>query len=423
MSIYNFKYGNDVIKINLEGKIESILPNKTGHVENIKEEIIKSLENPVNSKPLGQIVKPGEKIVFIVSDITRMWIRTSEFLIHIVNYLNSFGIKDEDISAVVAVGTHREASEAEKISIVGKELYGRIKVYNHDGRNREELKFIGISSFGTPEYINKRVMEADRLILTGGITFHLFAGFGGGAKSVVPGVAGFETIQHNHRLVFNNGENSGLNLNAGPNKIKGNPMREDITEICRKVSPDFLVNAVLDTDGNFVRFAAGDFERAWIEGCNTTRELYGIKIKNKADITITSAGGYPKDINLYQTVKTIDNSLYAGSQDSVLIVAAQCIEGLGADEFMEWFKYTTLEDMEMALKKNFTVPGYAAYKTLYAAKNREVFLLSSLEDDEVRKFGFTPVKSLEEAVRTAYKLSGDNPNVILMPYGANTLPV
>lgn len=423
MTRYDFKYGKDKIEIDLNGRINDLLPNKSDYIKDVKSEIIKSIENPIGTKPLGDIIKPGEKVLFIVSDITRAWVKTGEFLIHIVNYLNLVGVRDEDISAIVAVGTHRPATEEEKKIIVGEELYTRIKVFNHDSRNNDELEYIGTSSLGTPEYINKAVINSDRVILVGGITFHLFAGFGGGAKSVVPGVAGIETVQHNHRLVFNKGEHSGINLNARANKIKGNPMREDITEICRKVSPDFLVNTVLDSEGNFIRFAAGDFEKAWIEGCNTTRDLYGIKLENKSDITIVSAGGYPKDINLYQTVKTIDNSLYSGKDGSVLILLSQCVEGLGAKEFMQWFKYETLDDMETALKQNFTVPGYAAYKTLYAAKTRKVLLLSSLDDDVVKKFGITPVKSLDEAVKIAYKLAGENPNVVLMPYGGSTLPV
>ncbi|CAB1245195.1 Nickel-dependent lactate racemase [Clostridiaceae bacterium BL-3] len=423
MSLYNFKYGNRNIEINLEGKITSILPNKTEHIENIKAKIIESIENPIGSKPLSEIVKPGEKVLLVVSDITRLWIKINKFLIYVVNYLNSLGIKDEDISTIIAVGTHRADTEGEKTSIVGKELYKRIKIYNHDSKNADELDYIGISSFGTPEYINKKVVDADRVILIGGITFHLFAGFGGGAKSIVPGVAGIKTIQHNHKLVFNNGENSGLNLDARANKIKGNPMREDITEICRTVSVDFLINAVLDTNGNFVEFVAGDFEKAWMRGCNTIRKLYAIKVKEKADITIASAGGYPKDINLYQSVKTIGNSLYAGVEDSVLIVIAECREGVGTDEFTKLFKYKTLNDMETALKKDFTVPGYAAYKTLYSSKHRKIFLVSSLEDEIVRKFGFIPVKSLKNAVELAYKLSVDNPRIALIPYGGDTLPV
>jgi nickel-dependent lactate racemase len=423
LSLYNFKYGNRNIEINLEGKITSILPNKTEHIENIKAKIIESIENPIGSKPLSEIVKPGEKVLLVVSDITRLWIKINKFLIYVVNYLNSLGIKDEDISIIIAVGTHRADTEGEKISIVGKELYKRIKIYNHDSKNADELDYIGISSFGTPEYINKKVVDADRVILIGGITFHLFAGFGGGAKSIVPGVAGIKTIQHKHKLVFNSGENSGLNLDARANKIKGNPMREDITEICRTVSVDFLINAVLDTNGNFVEFVAGDFEKAWMRGCNTIRKLYAIKVKEKADITIASAGGYPKDINLYQSVKTIGNSLYAGVEDSVLIVIAECREGVGTDEFTKLFKYKTLNDMETALKKDFTVPGYAAYKTLYSSKHRKVFLVSSLEDEIVRKFGFIPVKSLKNAVELVYKLSVDNPRIALIPYGGDTLPV
>jgi lactate racemase len=424
MSTYSLKYGDKSIKFDIEGDVTSLIPKKTKVIEDkdIEKCIINSIENPINSKPLSKIVNPGEKVLFVVSDITRLWIKTDKFLIYIVNYLNSLWVKDEDISVIVAVGTHRGASEEEKKKIVGEELYNRINIYNHDSKDKDSLEYVGTSSYGTPAYINKKILEADRVILTGGITFHVFAGFGGGAKSMVPGVAGFETIQKNHKLVFKKGD-GGLNLNARSNVIKGNPMREDITEICRKVSPDFLVNAVLDQNGNFVEFVSGDFEYAWLKGCNTTRDMYGIKIKDKADITIASAGGYPKDISLYQVVKSIDNSVYAGSKDSVLIIAAECREGIGADEFMKWFKYDTLEDTEKGLKENFTVPGFVAYKAMYAAKNRKVFLLSNLDDKVVEKLGYTPVKSIDEALNKAYELSSKNPNVVFIPYGGSTLPV
>lgn len=425
MSLYSFKYGKENVELKVDGRVESLLPKKVNTINesDIRRAVEYSIENPIGSKPISKIVKPGEKIVFVVSDITRLWVKTSKFLIHIVNHLNSLGIKDDDISIIVAVGTHKAASEEEKEQIVGKEIYRRIKVYNHNSRDKNQLKFIGTSSFGTPEYINKMIVDADRVILTGGVTFHVFAGFGGGAKSMVPGVAGFETIQKNHKLVFSGGEDGGLNLNARSNVIKGNPMREDVTEICRDVSPDFLVNVVLDEKGNFVEFVSGDFEKAWLKGCDTTRDMYGIKIENRADITISSAGGYPKDINMYQTVKTIDNSVYAGKKDSILIVAAECSEGIGAEEFMKWFKYKTLEETEEALKRNFTVPGFVAYKARYAAKNRKVFLFSNLDDDVVFDLGFTPVKSLQDALDLAKKTVGSNPEIVLMPYGGSTLPV
>jgi nickel-dependent lactate racemase len=425
MTKYEFKYGKEKLSVDISDKllINKLLPKEAAPLKDISSEVRRALKEPIGTLPLKKIVKQGEKVLIVVSDITRLWIKTDKFLIHILNYLNSLGIYDDDVSALIALGTHRASTEEEKKLIAGEEVYNRIKIYNHDCYDKSKLSYCGISSFGTPIYINKSILDADRVILTGGVVFHLFAGFGGGAKSMVPGVAGLETIQHNHRLTFYKGENTGLNPAAGSNKIKGNPMREDINEICRKINPDFLFNAVLDAEGNFIEFAAGDFEKAWLKGCNTIRELYGIQIENKADIIIASAGGYPKDINLYQTVKTMDNCIYGGEDDSVVIIISECCEGLGAEEFLQWFQYKTLENMERALKMNFTVPGYAAYKTAYLAKYRKVILISSLQDRVVRELGFIPKSSLEEALYAAFNLTDSNPKITLMPFGGNTLPI
>lgn len=425
MGEYKFKYGHKELKVTIEDikATSTLIPQNTAVIKDIKSEVIRVLENPLGTLPLREIVRPGEGVVIVVSDVTRLWIKTSQFLCFLIDYLNEIGVTDDNISILIALGTHRSSTEAEKEEIVGREVYSRIRVYDHDCFNPMENSFLGYSSYNTPIYINKRILEADRVILTGGIVFHLFAGFGGGAKSIVPGVAGLETIQHNHRLTFREEEGGGLNPSASSNKIKGNPMREDITEICRRVNPDFLLNGVLDTEGNFLKLVAGDFEEAWLEGCDFIRSCYGIQIEEKADIVIASAGGYPKDINLYQTIKTMDNCLYGGKENSVVILISECSEGLGAVEFLQWFKYKTLEEMEKALKKNFTVPGYAAYKTAYTGVYRRLILLSSLSEEDVKQLGFIPVKSLEEALELAYKLSPDKPKITLMPYGGNTLPI
>jgi lactate racemase len=422
---YSFKYGESKFDAVIDENhiIHTLLSRDAAPITDVQKEVNKVIENPIGALPLKATVKPGETVAIIVSDITRAWIKTSHFLIHIVDYINGLGVKDENIKVIIALGTHRPSTEGEKKAIVGEAVYNRIKVYDHDCFDKEELSYLGESNSGTPIYINKKVMESDRVILTGGIVFHLFAGFGGGAKGMVPGVAGLDTIQSNHRLTFYEGEATGLNPDACSNKIYGNPMREDITEICRKVNPDFLFNVILDTEGNFIKFVAGDFEKAWLEGCEFIRQLYGISINEKADIIVASAGGYPKDINLYQSVKTMDNCLYGGKENSVIILLAECRDGLGAEEFLEWFQYKTLSEMEAALKRNFTVPGYAAYKTFFIGKHRKLILISSLPEEVVEQLGFIPATSLEEALELAYKLSPPEPKVTLMPYGGNTLPI
>ena len=423
MGSYKFKYGNSELESYIDDNriINILVPSKTTPLDDLRGEVHKVLDVPTGALPLKDIIKPEEKVVIIVSDITRLWIKTDLYLKYIIEYINNIGVADNQITIIIALGSHRPSTEAEKESIVGDEVYKRIEVVDHDCFNQEENGFVGHSAVGTPIYINKRVLEADRVILTGGIVFHLFAGFGGGAKSIVPGVAGIETIQHNHRLTFNKGEGTGLNPMASSNVIKGNPMREDITDICRKIKPDFLVNAILDTEGNFLKLVAGDFEEAWLEGCEFIRSCYGVGIEEKADIIVASAGGYPKDINLYQTVKTMDNCLYGGKVNSIIVLMSECRDGLGAAEFMDWFQYKTIEAMEMALKRNFTVPGYAAYKTAYTGVNRRVVLVSSLPEEQVKELGFLPAKSLNEAMEVAYKLSPPNPKITLMPYGGTVL--
>jgi nickel-dependent lactate racemase len=426
MAKVSFKLGKNTIytEIKDEHVIHTLVPKDTECIVDVEKEVKRVLESPVGAKPLGDIVNPNEKIAIIVSDITRAWIKSDKFIIHIVNYLSNLGVSDDNMFIIIALGGHRKSTEEEMKVLVGEEVYNRIKVYDHECEDENELIYMGQSSRKTPIYLNKRVHEADRVILTGGIVFHIFAGFGGGAKSILPGVVGLKTIQANHRLSFNSGLSSGLNLDAGPNKIKGNPLREDMNEVCKIVNPDFLFNVVLDTSGNFIKFVGGEFEKAWLEGCKYIRNLYGVPIQSEADIIIASAGGYPKDINLYQTIKTMDNALYGGKENSVLILLSECIDGLGSDEFADWFKYSTLEDMENALKENFTVPGYAAYKTAYTAKYRKVVLISSLDDELVKSFNMIPCHDLNEAVRMAYDMCDyEEPKITLMPYGGNTLPI
>lgn len=426
MGKLGFKYGSGKLYADIDDShiIHTLLPKNTEGIKDIKSEVIKVLDNPIGTKSLKAIVNVGEKVAIIVSDITRAWIKTDKFLIHIINYLSEIGISDEDISIVIALGGHRKSTKEEMKSIVGEEAYKRIKVYDHECEDENELVYLGESSRKTPIYLNKRIHEADRLIITGGIVFHLFAGFGGGAKGILPGVVGLKTIQANHRLCFNEGECGGMNMDVGSNLVNKNPVREDMNEVCSIVNPDFIFNVSLNIEGEFIKFVGGHYEKAWLEGCESIRDLYGIPIQSEADIIIASAGGYPKDINLYQTIKTVENALYGGKENSVLILLSECIDGLGADEFAGWFKHKNLEDMEQALKSNFTVPGFVAYKTAFTSLHRKVILVSSLEDKLVKSFNMTPCNNLEEALKIAYEIcESKEPKITLMPYGGNTLPI
>ena len=171
-------------------------------ITDLKQAVLDAVRNPVGSAPLKEVVKAGDKVVILVSDITRAWTKTSQYLPIVVEELNNNGVPDEDISVIVAAGTHRANTDEEKKIILGEDLFRRLKVYDHDAYDMDKNMYLGTTKRGTPVYLDKRAVEADKVILTGGITPHLFAGFGGGRKSVLPGIAAAQTINHNHVMAL-----------------------------------------------------------------------------------------------------------------------------------------------------------------------------------------------------------------------------
>lgn len=425
---FEFNYGNEKIscEINEDDIIYNVEPKDIKIIENIEEEILKVLNNPIGTISLREILQPGEKICIIVSDITRGYVKTSTFLIHIVNYINDLGIPDNDIFIVIALGTHRKAPEEEKKILVGDEVYSRIKVYNHEAIDKKELVYLGETSRKTPLFLNKRVYEADRIILTGGIKLHPLAGFGGGAKGILPGVMGEETIQYNHKLNLLKADKvSNLDpdvLNYGLNKIEDNDVRQDMIEACDKLGVDFIFNVVPDSDGNFIKFVAGHYLKAWVEGCEVYRKTYRARIKEKCDIMITSAGGEKYDINLYQSIKAAANNLLATEKDGVIILITYLKEGLGGEVFKKALEIDDLQTIDKMRREKYVHAVNLAYTTLYTAKHRTVILISSLDDEVVKKLHMIPCHDLNEAIKLAYKITNkEHPKITLLPHGINAL--
>ena len=204
MKEYRLKYGKGEQSITLdESKVLQIIDAEPGaKITDLKQAVLDAIRNPVGSAPLKEVVKAGDKVVILVSDITRAWTKTSQYLPIVVEELNNNGVPDEDISVIVAAGTHRANTDEEKKIILGEDLFRRLKVYDHDAYDMDKNVYLGTTRRGTPVYLDKRVVEADKVILTGGITPHLFAGFGGGRKSVLPGIAAAQTINHNHVMAW-----------------------------------------------------------------------------------------------------------------------------------------------------------------------------------------------------------------------------
>jgi len=419
--------GKKVIKVSLpEEKIIGVVEGKIYvPIVDVEAAIKEALHNPIGTPPLKDIVKAGDKVAVVASDITRAWVRFDIILPHLLNEINRAGVPDNDIVLIVALGAHRINTLEEHITVYGQEVVDRVKIVQSYAPIAEDFTYIGTTSRGVPVNINKEIVNADKVILTGGIVYHLMGGFGGGRKSILPGVAGYATIQANHSFCLNEEVGQGTNPKCISGKLDGNTMNEDMIEIAGMVKPDFLFNVVQTAEGQFARFVAGHWLGAWLEGCKTVEEIFGVSIKEKADLVIASAGGYPKDINLYQADKTMDNAVMACKDDGVVILLMELLDINEPPDFSGWFNYESLYDREQALRKEFTVPGWAALKVGELAKKVPNIVVTLPSNKEfIEKAGMFPATTMEEALALAEeKLGHKNYTILLMPHGANTMPI
>ncbi|AFM40016.1 hypothetical protein Desaci_0971 [Desulfosporosinus acidiphilus SJ4] len=425
MNFVNLAFGKEMLKFELpsEVKIQQIEAKKSQPITNIEESIRHVLAHPLGTAPLREVVNSGDKVVIIVSDITRLWVRTDVFLPVLLDVLNEAGIPDQDISIVTATGDHRLQSDEEHRTICGAMVLARVPIYDHECQ-AQDLVDLGLSSRGTPIKVNRRVWEADKVILTGGIAYHLLAGFGGGRKSIAPGVCGYEMIQKNHALALAAAGTSGLHPNIKTGIMEGNPVSEDMLEIARKVGVDFILNVVVNEQKEFVYLAAGDLYEAHLAGCRVVEDIFGIEIAAKADVVFVSCGGYPKDIQLYQAIKALDNASYAVKEGGVIVLLSECSDGIGSHPFEEFFKYGDVEEMSAKLHQDFIMPGFVSLRTASICRKTPVILISSLQEDVVRGMGMHPASLPETAWQMAAELLGRKPELVyVMPYGGSTFPI
>lgn len=376
------------------------------------EEVKRSLQNPIGSPRLNQIVKKGEKLVIITSDITRP-MPSYKVIPAILDELYEIGVAKEDIAVVFALGSHRPHTEEEKIQLVGERVYNEVSCIDSDPNDYVRL---GVTKRGTPVDIFRLVAEADKRICIGNIEYHYFAGYSGGSKAIMPGVSTPAAIQANHRNM--------LHEDARAGKLDGNPVREDLDEAIEHCPIDFIVNVVLDENKEIIHSVAGDYIKAHREGCKFLDRIYKKELKEKADIVIVSQGGAPKDINLYQTQKALENAKYAVRDGGIIILVGSCKEGMGNKSFESWMvEGETPDELIDRIRKNFTLGGHKAAAIAGVLKKARVFLVSELEPDFVRSIFLEPYSTVQEAYEDALKELGDVEKVLIMPYGGSTLPV
>lgn len=411
---FKIGFGKKTVTFNIEKEnlLGEILPNKLEIGLMNEEEVKRAMENPIGSKKLKEIAVTGKKIVIITSDITRP-MPSKMVLPIVINELSEVGVKARDITIVLALGSHRSHTEEEKKYLLGEEIYNKIRCVDSDSN---DFKHLGFTKRGTPIDVFTEVAEADMRICLGNIEYHYFAGYSGGAKAIMPGVSTRAAIQANHsRMVEAEAKTGNLNTN---------PVRLDLEEAIETISIDFIVNVVLDKKKQIIKAVAGHFIKAHREGCKFLDTANKIEIKNKADIVITTPGGYPKDINMYQAQKALDNAKHAVKKGGIIILVASCIEGLGEKVFERWMLgASSPESLIIDIQKNFELGGHKAAAIAMVLRDSKIFLVSEMEANFVRKIFMEPFSEVQSAVDKAIKEQGTDAKVLIMPYGGSTLPI
>jgi len=403
-------------RIPAQNFLGTIEPKERQGVSDPITEIKRALQEPIGTRRISEIAKAGDKLAIVVDDFTRP--APSHLMVPpILEELNMAGVKDEDITIIFACGTHRAVTDEEARKLLGEEVVERVRYVSHDC-NAEDLVYVGkTKTHGTEVYINRIYAEADVKILTGDVTLHYYAGYGGGRKSILPGISGHKTIQHNHAMLLHPKARTGI--------LEGNPIHEDMMEAAELAKVDFILNVVLNSKGEIVKAFAGDWKEAFYEGVKLVDEMYKVPVERKADIVLVSCGGHPFDIDLYQAYKAVDGALQIVKRRGIIVWVAECSQGHGNQVFYDWMrKYKSLKEVERAIKRKFILGGHKAYYLLKALEKVNIILVSVMPDYyAVDVFKLRTARSVNEALDEAFRIAGKNAKVWAIPYGNITEPV
>jgi nickel-dependent lactate racemase len=370
-----------------------------------------ALERPVESPRLRELASPGQRAVIVTSDITRPC-PSARLLPFLLEELNRGGVPDEAISVVFGLGTHRPHSADERRALAGEAASRRVRCIDSDPA---DVVAVGTTRRGTPVEVFRPVLQADLRVALGVIEYHYFVGYSGGVKALVPGVCSERTIQHNHRRMTEPGAVTG--------NLEGNPVREDIEEAGALIGVHFILNVVLDEAHRIVAAVAGHPRAAHRAGCAKLDAFGRATLPRLADVVVVGAGGHPKDLNLYQAQKALDNARLAVRPGGTIVLVAECPEGLGSATFESWMQDPGGPDAILArIRREFVLGGHKAAAIALAMKRAAIYLVSALPEAEARRFGFVPFSGVEAALTAALATAGPRPFVAVMPDGASVLP-
>jgi lactate racemase len=411
-------YGEGHLPVELpEGQTTVIEPSHNPGLPDERGAVLAALEQPIAARPLREWLKPGSRVCIVFTDITRPTPND-----RLIPWLLSFlgDIPRERITLLNALGTHRPNTRAEHEQLLTRAVVQNYRVLNHEAGNPDSLVTLGTTHDGAPALLNRHFVEADVRIVTGFIEPHFFAGFSGGPKGIMPGLAGLPTVLSNHGISHINDPNAAFGV------TRGNPIWEEMREIALRPGPSFLLNVSLNEQRQITGVFAGDLVAAHQAGCDFVRRSAMQPCEAPFDLVVTTNGGYPLDQNLYQGVKGMSAGARVLKPGGILILAAECREGTPANCSFDQLLRSVAGPEDLLAR--LAAPGFSwpeqwqAQIQALIQRRARIWLCSSLPDDVVRAAHLTPCHDISAAVRDLLRTLPGNARIAALPQGPLTIP-
>jgi nickel-dependent lactate racemase len=414
----NLAYGQGYLPVEFpKDRTTVIAPNHAAGLKDEHAALLNALENPIGSKPLKELIKPGDKICISFTDITRAT-PNDRIIPWLLQHLSH--VPRENITLLNQLGTHRPNTQAELEKMLTPEVVRDYRVLNHEPENLAAHVQLGTTRTGAPALINRHVVEADVRIITGFIEPHFFAGFSGGIKGICPGTAALETVMSNHGVANIGDPSATFGIN------EGNPLWEELRDIALRVGPSFLLNVTLNEERQITNVFAGDILKAHKVGTEFVRKSAMQQVEAPFDVVVTTNSGYPLDMNLYQGVKGMSAGARIIKPGGTLILAAECREGVPAKSPLDKLLRSagsSEEILTMLATPGFVRPEQwqAQIQALVQRKAR-VLLHSTLPDEVVRACHLAPCADISAEVKRCLDEAGPDARVAVLPQGPLTIP-
>jgi len=401
------------VRIPTANLLDIIEPKKMDVAQNPQAEIRSALQYPLGDARLTEIVKPGAKITIVLKD---SGISTNRMLLStLLEELNSAGVRDGDVTILVAHDPLRTASSQRDLQLLGAETSAKLRIVRHSCE-AEGQAYVGKTSSGIEIHLNKLFTEADVKILAGPVEPHPIAGYSGGREVVLPGVASLYSIREVFRL--------GFDEKAKMGNLEGNPVHEEMSDAADLAQVDFTLNVVRDSKFDVVKAFAGDLDKAFEKSVRLAEEIYKVPVENRADMVFISPGGSFFDGTLQEAIVSLDGALEVVKRGKAVALVAECASGYGDKAFLEALsRFSRPKDLRKYLERKFSISGLMAYRLMSVLQQVDLAIVSIMPDYYVsRVFKMKTVRTVNEAYRLFKDIVGNRGKVSFIPYGRLTVP-